>query len=123
LKQRLEPVRFGFSSLKISLGQFNLCFPGLQIGARHACFGLCLVERLSRGGLAGEELLLPLEGYLLQVEIGLYAGKLPLCHFERGLGLLHGRLGPLELRLQLRVLDHRQHLPPFHMVADIIVDL
>jgi len=27
------------------------------------------------------------------------------------------------LRLQLRFLDHREHLPFFHMVADIIVDL
>ncbi|HWX14656.1 MAG TPA: hypothetical protein VNY06_07380 [Methylocella sp.] len=76
-----------------------------------------------RCGLAGEELFLPLEGHLLKVEIGLHARELPRCHFESGLGLLHGRLSLLELRLQLRVLDHRQHLPPFHMVADIIVDL
>ena len=98
-------------------------FPGLHVGVRYAFLGLRLVERLGRCGLAGEELLLPLERHLLQREIGLHACELPLCYFERGLGLLHDRLSLVELRLQLRFLDHREHLPFFHMVADIIVDL
>src|ERR1700720_4564576 len=37
--------------------------------------------------------------------------------------LLHARLSPVGLRLQLRILDHRQRLPYLHEVADIMVDL
>jgi hypothetical protein len=44
VEQRLEPFRFGFSSVEIGLGQFNPCFSALQVGARYAFLGPRLVE-------------------------------------------------------------------------------